>query len=82
MNGLNYSDVIELRVSNTWTGAANNQWENPANWSCGTVPDSFTDVVINSGTIIVNSNVTTRSLSIQPGASITVNTGYTLIMLR
>jgi len=80
VNGINYSDTIELRVSNTWTGAVNSEWENPANWSCGTVPDSFTDVVINSGTIIVNSNVTTRSLSIQPNALVTVNTGYKLIV--
>jgi len=80
VDGTNYSDVFELRISNTWTGAVGTEWENPANWSCGTVPDGFTDVVMNAGTVVMNSNVTIRSISIQPGVSFKVNTGYTLIV--
>ena len=64
-----------LRV---WTGSANNAWENPANWSCGSIPDSNTDVVINSGTVVVNSDVTIRSLKVNPGVNLTVNVGFDL----
>lgn len=59
-----------------------NQWENPGNWSCGTVPDLFTDVVIGSGaTVVINSNVSIATLSINPGASFTVNSPFTLTLL-
>lgn len=78
--GTDYSDVFELRVSNTWTGAVSTEWENPSNWSCGTVPDSYTDVVMNAGIVVMNSNVSIRSISIQPGVLFKINTGYTLII--
>jgi hypothetical protein len=77
VNGLN-SNVITLRFTNTWTGMANNNWETAANWSCSSVPDEHTDVVINGGTVIVNSNATCRSLTINTGVTLTVNPGYIL----
>jgi len=63
---------------NEWTGAVDQAWENPANWSCGSAPNANTDVVVKTGTILINSNVTVRSLTVQPGASITVAPGFTL----
>jgi hypothetical protein len=33
----------------TWTGAESNDWYTPENWSIDAVPNSTTDVVINSG---------------------------------
>jgi hypothetical protein len=78
----NYSNITQLKFENIWAGTANPAWENPANWSCGTVPDSNTDVVINSGSIVINSNVTVRTLMVSPGASLTVSTGYTLTVLH
>ncbi len=74
----NYSEKFTIGFSNTWTGAVNNVWENPANWSCGTVPDSNTDVKILSGTIVISSNAVIRSLQINPTVVFTVNTGYNL----
>ena len=65
----------------TWTGSSSGFWNNPANWSCNTIPNATSNVVINSGTpaLIVNSaGATCRSLTIQPGASVTVNTGFTI----
>ena len=63
---------------NSWTGASNNSWENPANWSCGVVPDENTDVIIDSGIIQLNSNVTIRTLHLNSGVIFTVGTGYHL----
>lgn len=76
------SDPFSIRFYNVWTGAVNNQWENPANWSCGTVPDTFTDVEIPStATVVLNSNTAVATLAVSPGASLTVNTGFTLTLL-
>jgi hypothetical protein len=75
------SETFTIRFVNTWTGAIDAQWENPGNWSCGTVPDTYTDVVINPGAVVVlNSNTTIRTMTIRPGANFTINTGYTLII--
>jgi hypothetical protein len=77
VNGVN-SNVTTLRITNIWTGTVNNNWETAANWSCGSVPDDHTDVVLNGGTVIVNSNATCRSLTINTGVTLTVNPGYIL----
>lgn len=76
------TDLYTIRFYNTWTGAVNNQWENPANWSCGTVPDLFTDVVIQAGsTVVLNSNASIATLNLNPGASFTVNAPFTLTLV-
>ena len=74
----NYSSIFTLRFTDYWTGAVNSAWENPGNWACGTLPDANTDVIINSGTAIVNSNVTIRSLSLAPSVNLTVHSGFKL----
>ena len=74
----NNSDVYVIKFTNSWVGLVNHAWENPGNWSCGTVPDANTDVIINSGTVVLNSNVTVRSLSVSPGVSLTINPPYNL----
>ena len=63
-------------TNNTWTGAVSAAWENPGNWACGIVPDATTNVTINSGSVIVNSNAICRSLTIMPGVIFTTNAGY------
>ncbi len=72
------SKTYTLKFLNSWTGTVNNSWENPANWSCGSIPDINTDVVINSGTVVVNSNVSIRSLKVNAGVNFTVNAGFVL----
>jgi PKD repeat protein len=75
----NISDELYyLKIQNTWTGNAGTAWENPANWSCGMLPDGNTDVLINSGTVILSSNGICRSLTVAPGASFTILPGYVL----
>ena len=74
----NFSAITVIKFLNTWTGAVNNNWENPSNWSCGTLPDNYTDVVINSGTVFINTNIVVRSLVINPPGALTVVAGNTL----
>ena len=77
-----YSNVFTIRITNNWTGNINNAWENPGNWSCGSIPDSNTDVVINSGTVVVNSTALIRSLAIKPTVILTITTGNNLTVLH
>jgi large repetitive protein len=81
VDGLN-SYIFKLKFSNKWLGSVDNVWENAANWSCGAMPDDNTDVVINTGNVIINSNITIRSLIVNTAATVTVNTGYQLIVLH
>lgn len=78
VDGVN-SNVFSLKFLNYWIGAFSTAWENPSNWSCGTVPDSNTNVIINSGTVILNSNTTCRSLIANNSAGgVTINPGFNL----
>jgi hypothetical protein len=74
-----------LRIVDTtqfvWTGAINSNWENAANWSCDNLPASSSDVVIYSGSVVINSNVTVNKLSVMPGANLVVSPGYNLTIL-
>ncbi|MEO6358656.1 MAG: hypothetical protein ABIU77_16700 [Ferruginibacter sp.] len=76
------TDPVEIRFRNTWTGNVSNAWENPANWSCGEVPDNNTDVVINGGTVSINSNIIVGSLSINEKATVSVTSAFTIIINR
>ncbi len=78
-NGQTTSPVFTLKFSATWIGISDASWANTTNWSCGSLPDSNTDVIINSGSPHfpqVGLNVTCRSLEVQNGATILVKTGY------
>ena len=64
-----------------WTGGLNTTWSNTANWSCGVVPGVTSDVWINGGLAnypMINSNVFIKSITVKPGAIVTVATGNTL----
>ncbi len=79
------NDTVRITVNtatNNWTGAVSTQWENPGNWSCGGVPNSYAEVTINSGTVIINSNVTIYSLLLGAGANLVVTPGNTLTILH
>ena len=81
VNG-NSSNVFTIIFVNNWNGSVSSVWEDPANWSCGSAPDSNTDVNITSGTVVINSNVTIRSLRLGPGVIFTVNPPFTLTVLH
>ncbi len=78
----NYSKTFTIKFVNRWTGAVNSSWEQPGNWSCGTIPDSNTDVVISSGPVTLSSNTTIRSMKINPDVNFTVNPGFNLTILN
>ncbi|MBL0355448.1 MAG: hypothetical protein IPP72_00500 [Chitinophagaceae bacterium] len=72
-----------LRYKDTWTGAFDNHWEIPQNWSCSKIPDANTDVVIPAGSnMIISTNITIRSLSLGIGANVTVAPGGNLTVLH
>lgn len=72
-----------LRFENLWTNAGgDNLWSNPANWSCGSVPDGNTTVVVTFGSIIVNINTTIYSLQVSNGATVTIQPGVNLTILH
>lgn len=79
--GTVYSNVLTLKFTSYWMGTKNNRWEEPANWSCGNVPDANTDVIINSGTPntpVVSSMAFCRSTKLFSASAIRVNTGFNL----
>lgn len=71
-----------VSVVNKWIGSASQEWENPANWSCGQLPGPGTQVQINGGILHINSHPTIKSLRLMNNASVTVRSGYTLNILN
>ncbi|MES2849875.1 MAG: choice-of-anchor Q domain-containing protein [Bacteroidota bacterium] len=84
--GIKYRCIVDgvadvahvLKFENQWTGTVNSDWNNTGNWSCNILPDSNTDVIINSGSVVVNTNGICRSLNVAPGVNFSVATGFTL----
>jgi hypothetical protein len=73
-----YSTIQTIRITDTWIGGSSTNWEDPANWNCGRVPDSNTSVTLNSGAVTLNSNVTVRNLTVKPGVIFTIAPGFNL----
>jgi len=70
-----------LRFRNYWTGGTSTSWFAPGNWSCGTVPDQFTDVVIPGGLSrypVLTANAAVRSLRVLAGVPLQINNGVQL----
>jgi hypothetical protein len=76
------SDEYRLKIQNTWAGSVSTRWEDPLNWACGQLPDANTDVIITKGNIVVHANTTIRSLTISPGATLTVASGAHITILK
>jgi GH18 family chitinase len=77
-----YCQAYTLQFADTWTGATSTAWETGANWSCGGVPDSHTDVIINVGTVVLSSTTSIRSLSVNSTVHVTLNSGSHLTILH
>lgn len=81
-NGVSNGKITyNLKFVNRWNGT-NNNWENTAGWSCGSLPDANTDVIIKSGNVIINADTTVRSITVAAGATLTVATGVNLTVLH
>jgi hypothetical protein len=58
----------------TWTGSVSSDWNTGANWDIGFVPDASDSIVIPASLVnmpVISSAVFSRSLTINPGASLT-----------
>jgi hypothetical protein len=77
-----YSYTYLMKFGFEWMGWADNNWENPYNWSCSAVPDKYADVTIESGTVNVNSDVEVRSLYVKPGATLNIKPGKKLKVMQ
>ncbi len=80
-SGQTISPVFTLKFEVSWIGVVDTTWENSANWSCGTLPDANTDVIIRATAPRfpkVNSIAYCRRLFLQYGASVLVKTGFQL----
>lgn len=83
VNGNSNSNSFVLKFASNWTGSISTTWENPANWSCGVVPDANTDIYILQGTPnypLLNSNRSVRSIRQQNGTIVEVATGRQLLI--
>lgn len=70
-----------LRFKNIWTGAADTNWFNTANWSCGSIPDQYTDVIIPSGLSnypVLTAGTAVKSIRLQAAVSFIINSGVNL----
>jgi hypothetical protein len=86
----NGSEITGLAIpyctsSNKWTGNVSNDWTDPGNWTCGTVPDQSVTVFIPSvpaGGVfpVIASGITADcyDVTLETGAVIKVETGGTL----
>jgi hypothetical protein len=72
-----------IEEENIWTGAVSSEWENPSNWSCGSIPNEKTHVFIYAGKPnypIVSSQATCFKLSSFRTTAVRVRSGYSLIV--
>lgn len=70
-----------VRFTNSWNGNTNTNWFVAANWSCGLVPDQYTDVIIPGGLTnypVINANTAIKSISVHPGALVTLGSAIVL----
>ena len=84
VDGVSYSAAYKVNAANEWTGAADTQWDNAANWSCGDVPGSNSNVFIRAGKPRypqVLQSVSIRSLQLAPEAQISVAPGAAVNIL-
>jgi hypothetical protein len=75
----------EVFIDFTWTGAADNQWQNPANWNAGIVPGTVVNVTIpqtaNQPVISTAGTSICRNLTLGTNANLTILPGKTLTIL-
>lgn len=81
-NGNRGKVTYSITFANSWKSTSVSAWENTANWSCGSLPDSHTDVVIRTGTVYLNSDATVRTLTLAAGTVLNIAPGKHLTILH
>lgn len=84
-NSVYSQSTQSITKQSIWTGAVNNEWNNPGNWNTGTVPDETTNTVIPNNTKtmpvvggVFNFNSSTADINVQAGATLTIPQNHTL----
>jgi len=82
-SGVGSCNSVNIVVSNEnlWTGTVSNEWENPLNWSCNSIPGPLSIVFINAPSPFyptIRSIATSYQIFIQPGASLLISPGFRL----
>ncbi len=81
---ISFGNENTLRFYNRWLGLVDTNWQNPANWSCGVIPDQYTDVIIPTAKApypVISINTAIRKLQSDTGSNITIATGTNLTIL-
>lgn len=73
-----YSEEYVLRFRLIWNGQSDQDWANPDNWTCGVLPDQYTDIEVPRVGLsfpIIRSGVTgaCRELRLLPGSTLEVH---------
>jgi len=70
-------------LTNTWTGAVDNDWHNAQNWSTGLVPTACHHVVINSGSVMISNPMVAEcyTISVDESAVLDNELGCTMIIM-
>jgi hypothetical protein len=73
------TDVI-ASLQNVWSGSSSSNWNNASNWTCGHVPTATENVLINSGSPVldINYEVPTSYTLTLSGGTLTINPGNKL----
>jgi hypothetical protein len=78
------SQVFIIRFVNKWIGAVSDDWHEPGNWSCGNVPNEYTDVIISTKSIFlprIRLNASVNSLELEDSAFLNIDEGINLEIL-
>jgi hypothetical protein len=70
--------IVQDAESRIWTGT--NVWNTPADWSTGVVPENTHNVIVSSGILTIDQDVTINNLTVNPGAAVTLYAGKTLVV--
>jgi hypothetical protein len=78
-----YGTAYILKFQVSWQGTVSTAWENSANWTCGVVPDGFTDVLIPGALAnnpVVNVSGACRSVKLSTGSTLNILSGVQLTL--
>lgn len=75
------SQEFILKFSSQWIGGISNNWHTAGNWSCNTIPDANTDVIVKSGTSfqpVIGANAICHTLNLYELSQLLVKAGFGL----
>ncbi len=74
------SSISFLTFSSKWKGGSVNRFSVAENWECGVLPDKNTDVFIDRDTVVLDTDITIRSLTVTEPGYIKMLPGVELVL--